>query len=416
MKLFQNILGRFSERSADGGVITTSRELLASLLGGSQSDSGESVTSEKAMRHAAVFQCSRVLAESIGSLPIALYKSNGDSREKANAHAVHKVISKSPNNFQTAVEFWEMCMLHLCYRGNFYAFQVRTSTGKLGELIPLHPDAVEPKQADDHTVTYQVTFKSNEIRTVDAKDMFHVKIFSLDGVVGMNPVEYARNTIGLSMALERHGSRMFKQGARPSGVLSTDASLTPDQAREHAAIWNEAHSGENSGKTAVIGNGLKYQQVALSAVDSQWLENRKFQKSDIAAFYRVPPHKINELDRSTNNNIEHQSLEFVRDSLNPYAVKIEQRIEKDLLNDKDRESGHYAKFNFTSLLRGDSAARATFYKDMIGNGVFSPNEVRALEDKNPRKGGDVYLTPLNMAIDGKAPVAAAPVKSSQDKD
>ena len=398
------LAGGFSEKAA--GPITTSRELLMELFGGGQSTAGETVNSRTAMHHAAVFQCSRVLAESIGSLPISLHVSDGTKRQKALTHAVHKVISESPNSFQTAVEFWEMCMLHLCFRGNFYAYQVRTGAGKLGELIPLHPDAVSPTQNNDYTITYGVTFLDGTVKKVEEQDMFHVKIFSLDGVLGMNPIEYARNTIGLSMALESHGAKMFKQGARPSGVLSTEASLTPAQAKEHSQVWNDAHSGENSGKTAVIGNGLKYQQIALSAVDSQWLENRKFQKSDIAAFYRVPPHKINDLEDATFSNIEHQSLEFVRDSLNPYAVKIEQRIKKSLLNDKDRASGHYAKFNFNSLLRGDSSARSQYYKDMIGNGVLSPNEVRALEDLNPRDGGDSYLTPMNMAIDGKLPETA----------
>lgn len=377
-------------------------------------DAGENVTPTRAMQHSTVFQCARVLAEGIGSLPIALYKKQGKTRERATDHAVHKIINKKPNSFQTAAEFWEMCMVHLCFRGNFYAYINRTGSGKPGELIPFHPDAVKVKQHDDYSIEYTVTDSKGKQTTYTEEDIFHVKIFSMDGVVGMNPIAYARNSVGLGIALERHGARTFKNGARPSGLLSTPSSLTPEQAKDQKALWNDAHSGDDSGGTAVLGNGLQYQAMALSAVDAQWLESRKFQKSDIAALYRVPPHKINELERSTNNNIEHQSLEFVRDTLSPYAVKIEQRIAFSLLSAPEQKN-HYAKFNFNGLLRGDMKARAQFYKDMVNMGAFSPNEVRGLEDHNPRDGGDVYLTPINMAHDGK-PLTGTPATQSKEQD
>lgn len=389
--------------SGSGASVRTSRDLFGEMMTGGMSDAGEAVTHHRAARHATVFQCVRVLSESIGSLPVSLYRRQGETRQRLSSsdNAIARIIGEQPNSFQTAAEFWEMAVAHLGFRGNFYAFQVRSSTGKLGELIPFHPDAVSVKQNDDYSIDYTVVFQNGTQRVINEKEMFHLKLFSFDGVLGVNPIEYARNTIGLSMALERHGARLFKNGGRPSGLLSTETRLNPDDMTNYRTKWEEAHGGENSGGTAVLGNGLKYQTIALNAVDSQWLENRKFQKADIAAFYRVPLHKINDLEKSSFSNIEHQSLEYVRDSLMPYAVKIEQRIRTSLMTEAERASGLFAKFNFNGLLRGDMPARAAFYNSMVMIGAMSPNEVRSLEDQNPRDGGDIYLTPLNMAINGK---------------
>ena len=390
--------------------VRTSRDLLDVLTGGLSSDAGENVNLRTASHHGAVFQCVRVLSESIGSLPIGFYRSiAGAGRERVDGHNLYRLLGVSPNETQTAAEFWEMCMVHLGYRGNFYAYINRVKTGRnagmVGELIPFHPDAVAVNLKSDGVIEYQVYFNDGRSEVLPPRDVLHIKILSLDGIVGMNPIEHARNTIGLSMALERHGARMFKNGARPGGVLSTESRLDELQAKAYREMWEAAHSGDRSGGTAVLGNGLKYQAIAMSAVDSQWLENRKFQRSDIAAFYRVPPHKINEMESATFGNIEHQSLEFVRDTLIPYATKIEQRIKVSLLTDQERQAGYFAKFNFNGLLRGDTASRSAFYQSSIYSGIMSPNEARALEDMNPREGGDSFLTPLNMAIDGKPPEA-----------
>lgn len=381
----------------------TSRDLLDVLGVDQLSDSGEHVSGHRAMQHAAVFQCVRVLSESIGMLPLGLRQQSGHSSDLALDHPVHHVIHHAPNTFQTAQEFWEMCIAHLGYAGNFYAYKVKNGKGQLRELIPFHPHQVSPERQPDFSMRYHVVFDNGQSETLPQSDLFHIKLFSLDGIKGVNPIAYARNTIGLGMSLEKHGARLFKNGGRPSGILSTEGNLSQDQAQQYRSNWEAAHGGNRSGGTAVLGNGLKYQTIALSAVDSQWLESRKYQKSDIAAFYRVPPHMINELERATFTNIEHQSTEFVTNTLMPYVTKIEARIKTDLLTKTEQQAGFYAKFNVNALLRGDMQSRADYYAKMVQNGALSPNEIRAFEDQNPRAGGDIYLTPMNMAIDGQPP-------------
>ena len=380
--------------------INTSADLLEALVLGEDYSSSGGVSNNNAMRQAAVFQCVRVLAESIGPLPMGLFKKDGKERHPARDHSVHSVISLRPNGYQTATEFWEMCMVHLGYRGNFYAHIVRAGD-RVMELIPYNPDVIEPSLSDDYEMTYKRRFLDGRPTvTLDAKDVFHVKIFSIDGIVGLNPVEYARTAIGMGKSLESHGSRLFQKGAQPGGVLSTDARIEQKDAEEMADRFEERHGNGNKGKTAVLGNGLKYQPIAINNTDAEWLGARQFQKSDIAGFYRVPPHMINDLTRSTNNNIEHQGLEFVRQTLLPYAVKIEQRCAVSLLTPQEVADGYYVKLNFKGLLRGDMESRSEFYKTLSGTGAINSNEIRELEDMNPREGGDVYLTPINMAHDG----------------
>jgi HK97 family phage portal protein len=219
----------------------------------------------------------------------------------------------------------------------------------------------------------------------------------------LSPVKQAKETLGLAMATEEHGARLFSNGAKPGGVLSTDQVLKDDSFDRIKASWDSAHSGvSNAHKVAILEGGLKWTQVGMSSEDSQFLETRNFQRSEIAGIYRVPPHMIGDLEHATFSNIEHLSLHFVANSLMPLLTRIEQRINFSLLSFKE-QSKYYAKFTVNSLLRGDMASRAEFYTRMVQNGAMSPNEIRALEDMNPRTGGDIYLTPLNMAINGKTP-------------
>ena len=377
--------------------ITSSQSLLQLLLG---NGSGSRISDKHATQQSAVFQCTRVLSESIGAMPVGLYVKDGQGRIKATSHPVNQLISQKPNSFQTPAEFYEMLMVHLCFRGNFTAKIVRLGDGTVRELIPFHPDQVSRELNDDYEIIHTVKYGKGKEETFNDNDIFHVKIFSENGVDGLNPIEYARKSIGLSANLERHGAALFKNGARPGGVLSTDARIEKDQATAYREMWEQANGGDKQGGTAVLGNGLKYQAIGMNSADSQWLESRSFQKTDIAGFYRVPPHKINIMDNATFSNIEHQSLEFVRDSLTPYAVKIEQRMNRSLLTQAELDKGYYTKINFNSILRGDTTARAEFYSSMTNNGAISPNEIRALEELNPYEGGDSFLRPLNMAVVG----------------
>lgn len=382
--------------------ILTSRELADYLNAGYQSTAGVAVTPETAMRYAAVFSCIRVRAESIGQLPLHLYRLSGNKREKARDHRLYSLLHDAPNDYQTAQEFKEMLSAHMDLRGNFYAFK-NMVRGELRELLPLNPDAVTPKLREDYSLVYEVRFANGTMDVLDADKIFHVKLMTLDGFTGLSPISYARETIGLGIATQQHGSRLFSNGAKPGGVLSTDQVLGDEAYKRIKESWNAAHQGsENAHKVAILEAGLTWTQVGLSAEDSQFLETRKFQRSEVCGILRVPPHKIGDLEKATFSNIEHQGLEFVTDSLMPLLTRIEQRVHLSLLT-KDERTKYFAKFNAAGLLRGDMKARAEFYTKQVQNGALSPNEIRELEDMNPREGGDIYLTPLNMAINGRDP-------------
>src|SRR5690606_15316333 len=357
--------------------------------------------SASAIRFAAFFACLKVLSEDVGKLPIKLYKERPDrGRDVAKGHKVHRLISRRPNDFMTASEFWEMCVAHVVLRGNFYAFKVIVG-GEVVELLPLNPGSVVPKLRDDWTLWYDVTFANGTRDVLPASEIFHVRGLSLDGIRGLSALEYARETLGLGIAAERHGAKLFVNGANPGGALETEQTLTDEVFERVKSSWNEKHTGlENSHKVAILEGGLKWTSVTMTNTDAQWLENRKHTDNQICGLLRVPPHKIAILDRSTNNNIEHQSLDYVNDGLMPPLSRIENRIRIDLLNERDEED-HFAKFNVSALLRGDMKARSQFYKDMVYLGAYSPNDVLELEDRNPREGGDIYLTPSNMNINGR---------------
>jgi HK97 family phage portal protein len=379
----------------------TSRDLLEAIAAGALAVSGVQVNSTSALRYAAFFACLKVLAEDVGKLPIKLYKERPDrGRDVAKDHPVHRLISRRPNDFMTASELWEMCVAHVVLRGNFYAFKVIVG-GEVVELLPLNPAAVKPKLRPDWTLWYDVTFANGQRDVLPASQIFHVRGLSLDGVVGISALEYARETLGLGIAAERHGAKLFVNGANPGGVLETDNVLTDEVFNRVRDSWNEKHSGlDNSHKVAILEGGLKWSSVTMTNTDAQWLENRKHTDNQICGLLRVPPHKVAILDRSTNNNIEHQSLDYVNDGLLPHLNRIESRIRISLLNERDEED-HFAKFNVAALLRGDMAARSQFYKDMVYLGAYSPNDVLELEDRNPRPDGDIYLTPSNMNINGR---------------
>lgn len=379
----------------------SSRDLLEMIAAGAVAVSGVQVNNESALRYAAFFACLKVLAEDVGKLPIKLYKERpGRGRDVAKDHKVHRLISRRPNDFMTASEFWEMCVAHVVLRGNFYAYKVMVGD-EVEELLPLNPGSVKPKLRDDWSLWYDVTFANGKRDVLPASQIFHVRGLTLDGVRGLSALEYARETLGLGIAAERHGAKLFVNGANPGGVLETEHTLKDEVFERVRDSWNEKHTGlDNSHKVAILEGGLKWASVTMTNTDAQWLENRKHTDNQLCGLLRVPPHKIAILERSTNNNIEHQSLDYVNDGLMPHLNRIENRIRISLLNERDEED-HFAKFNVAALLRGDMKARSQFYKDMVSIGAYSPNIVLEFEDMNPRDGGDIYLTPSNMNINGR---------------
>jgi HK97 family phage portal protein len=393
-------------RKDDTGQILTTQQLAEYLWRGGKSVAGVNVTPATAMTYSAVFSCTRVLSEGVAMLPCQVYRRTGRTTKPEPGHRLYSILHDSPNDFQTAQEFWEWVIACLCLRGNAYAFINRTTRG-VAELLPITPMVVQPKLLPDGgTVVYDVTLNAG-LKRFSSADILHIKLFTLDGFVGLSPVAWQRETMGMGLAAQEHGARLFANASRPSGLISTDKKLSPEASKRLIADVEEIVGGlENTGKTLVMGDGMKWQQIGMSSEDAQWLEGRKFTRSEIAGIYRVPPHLIGDLERSTNNNIEHQGQSFLSLTLVPYLRRIEQRVAMQLLTVPERQSGLYAKFNANALVRGDMAARGTFYKAGVTDGWLTRNEVRELEELNPIDGLDLPLMPLNMT-DGTKPPAAA---------
>lgn len=381
--------------------IDSSKDLLDYLALGYQTASGMTVTTEQAARFAPVYSCIRVLQESVGQLPFNLFKTSGTSRKKAENHDIQRLLVNGPNDFMTTQEWVEVLIAHLCLAGNHYSFIRRSVLGTPIELLPLNPHSVEPKLDPDFKLVYVVRFANGTSDVLEPRDIFHVRLGSKDNVLGMSPIQQSRESIGLGMATQDHGARLFRNGARPGGLLSAPGNVTVEQIKDIRENWNSTQGGnENAHKIAILAGGLTWSSIGMTSDDAQFLETRKFQRSEIAGIFRVPPHMIGDLEKATFSNIEHQSIDFVVYSLVPLLRRIELRGAKSLLSDRDKKS-HFFKFNVNSLLRGDMKTRGEFYNKMVQNGAYSPNEIREFEDMDPRNGGDIYLTPMNMAINGK---------------
>lgn len=374
---------------------------IAEALGvGYGTDAGVNITPSSAMQISTVFSCVKVLSESVGMLPLSVKHKTADGLVDASNYKLHQLLKYGPNNFQTAQEWKETVTAHLALRGNHYSYKNKVN-GVTHELLPLDPESVQPKLKDDWTVEYKVTFSSGKSEILSSDKILHIRLFSLDGLNGLSPISAAKNSLGLAKATEKHGAKLFANAAQPSGGFATESPLTDVQ---YKRLKNqlEDYKGENVHKNLILEGGLKWFQTTMSSDDAQFLDTRKFQRTDICGIFRVPPHMIADLEKATFSNIEHLGLEFVQHTLMPYLNRIEQRINKDLISKADR-GNYFAKFNTNALLRGDMKARAEFYGKMLQAGAISPNEIRKLEDLNPRKGGDIYLTPLNMTTQPEKP-------------
>lgn len=374
------------------------------------STSNKRVNEKSAMQMTAVYSCVRILSEAVASLPLHLYKYNSDgSKQMATDHPLYFLLHDEPNPEMTSFVFRETLMTHLLLWGNAYSQVIRNGKGEVVALYPLMPDKMKVDR-DEHGALfyeYQVSDdENNEIKKKSVKlrpkDVLHIPGLGFDGLVGYSPIAMAKNAIGLSIAAEEYGSKFYANGAAPSGVLEHPGVLKdPGKVRES---WQSTFGGtSNSHKIAVLEEGMKYTPISISPNEAQFLETRKFQIDEIARIFRVPPHMIGDLEKSSFNNIEQQSLEFVKYTLDPWVIRWEQTMQRSLLLD-DEKKNYFFKFNVDGLLRGDYQSRMNGYAVGIQNGFMSPNDVRELEnlDKIPSKmGGDTYMVNGNM-IDVKS--------------
>jgi HK97 family phage portal protein len=371
------------------------------LYGGAEAESGEYVSPDSALRCSAVYSCVGILAESIAQLPLKLYRRTAGGKEEVEESPLRRILGWKPNEWQTSFEFREMAMQHLCLRGNFYAYKVTDSRDEVRELLPLHPDQVTVEQRPDWSLAYRITFNDGRQETVDKSRVFHVRYRTLDGVRGISPILYHRDTVGLALTTLKHGSRVFRNGALPTGILQHPGKLSKESLERLRESWEASYGGANSGKTAILEEGMTFTGLTMSNEDMQYLETRSFQVEDIARIYRVPLHMIQSVEKSTSwgSGIENMSLGFVQFTLLPWIRRLESAIWRDLIPDREKEFV-FPEFLVDGLLRGDIKSRYTAYQLAIQSGIMSPNEVRAKENLNPRPGGDDYMSPLNMRLTG----------------
>lgn len=370
-----------------------------------QSISGKSVDTTTALQISAVFACIKILAESVACLPLHVYQTDGKGNKTlATEHPLYYLLHDSPNDEMTAYSFKENIMLHLLTNGNSYS-QILYKGGKVAGLYPLQSDRMTVKRQDNGELiySYRPTTGENEHMKSPAeivfrrKDMLHIPAMGIDGLNGYSPIAMARNAIGVAIACEEFGAKFFQNGARPSGILKVPHVLKDPQKLSES--WQTAYGGDNSGKTAVLEEGVEYQQLSVNQNDAQFLETRKFQIAEIARIFRVPLHMLNELDRATFSNITQQSLEFITYTLTPYLVRLEQSFNKTLFSETERGQ-YFVKFSVEGFLRGDYETRMRGYSQALQSGILSVNEVRGLEDLNAlttKEGGDYHLVNGNMA-------------------
>ena len=404
-------LARFFSRfrSRDKPVNRTAGSSFAFYMGGSTA--GKFVNERSAMQMTAVYACVRILSEAVAGLPLHLYRYNDEGgKEKAVDHPLYTLLHDEPNPEMSSFVFRETLMTHLLLYGNAYAQIVRNGKGEVIGLYPLMPSKMTVDRDENGHLYYSYVHSNEEADTMKDEtvilrpsDVLHIPGLGFDGLVGYSPIAMAKNAIGMAMACEEFGAKFFANNAAPSGVLEYPGTLkNPDRIRDS---WNAQYGGSaNSHRVAVLEDGLHFTPISISPNEAQFLETRKFQINEIARIFRVPPHMVGDLEKSSFSNIEQQSLEFVKYTLDPWIVRWEQSLFRSLFN-TDEKKLYFFKFNLDGLLRGDYQSRMNGYAVGIQNGFMSPNDIRELENMDlipDEAGGNLYLTngnlcPLSMA-------------------
>ncbi|ADL04345.1 phage portal protein [Lacrimispora saccharolytica] len=370
-----------------------------------RSTSGKPVNERTAMQTTAVYSCVRILAEAVASLPLHIYQYTDKGKERVADHPLYPILHDEPNEEMTSFVFRETLMSHLLIWGNAYAQIIRDGAGRVLGLYPLLPNKMKVDRADNGEIIFIYSRDSEENLNFSTygqiylwrQDALHIPGLGFDGLVGYSPIAMAKNAVGMTQACEEYGASFFANGANPGGVLEHPGVLKdPGKVRES---WNAVYRGTNNAhKIAVLEEGMKYQQIGIPPEEAQFLETRKFQINEIARLYRIPPHMVGDLEKSSFSNIEQQSLEFVKYTLNPWVIRWEQSLQKALLLPEEKKE-YFIKLNVDGLLRGDYQSRMTGYATARQNGWMSANDIRELEDLNPipeEEGGNLYLINGNM--------------------
>lgn len=389
----------------------TAADLHLALLAEAGSKTGIRVTWETALQASTALSCARVIAEGIAQVPLKLHRARaGGGSDLATDHPLYNVVSTAPNPYVTSFEWRETAGMHLAVANRSYALINRAGNvrSQRVELWPLQPQNVRTERGSSGQPRYFVRMDESRDETEVAADaILHLRGPSWNGLEGLDGVKLAREAIGLSLATEEHGARLFKNGAILGGVLSTDQNLGVDQRKALRESWQDAQGGlGNAYKTAVLWGGMKWTPRAQQNDQAQWIEVRRFQVQEVCRFFRVLPIVIGEADKTaTYASSEQMFLAHAVHTMSPWYRRIEDRLNLQLLTQPERDAGFYFKFNLNALLRGSHADRAGYYNTMRNIGALSANEIRALEEMNPYEGGDQYLRPLNMAPAETTPAA-----------
>ncbi len=390
-------------RARDAPQNRTSGSAYSFFMGGSTS--GKRVNERSSMQMTAVYSCVRILSEAVAGLPLHFYKYTEDGgKEKAADHPLYFLLHDEPNPEMTSFVFRETLMTHLLLWGNAYSQIIRNGKGEVIALYPLMPDRMNVERDSKGQLYYEYTVGMDDAPTVKGStvvlppsEVLHIPGLGFDGLVGYSPIAMAKNAIGMAIACEEYGAKFFANGAQPSGVLEHPGTLKdPSRVRES---WQSTFGGShNANKVAVLEEGMKYTPISISPEQAQFLETRKFQINEIARIFRVPPHMVGDLEKSSFSNIEQQSLEFVKYTLDPWVSRWEQSMARSLLTPEEKKQ-YFVKFNVDGLLRGDYQSRMNGYAVGRQNGWMSANDIRELEnlDRIPEEvGGDLYLINGNM--------------------
>lgn len=388
-------LKRLLRLEGKGTLAHPSSGLLA-LFGASPAISGAQVTPETAMRCPAVYGAVKIISESVAQLPLHLFQRlPGGGKERATNHPLEELLSGQANDWTSAFEFKLYLQTALCLHGNAYAYINRVD-GRIAELIPL-PSSSVTVEIDTATLEpfYRVTAADGNQRVYDRTEIFHLRTLGTTPHVGLSPIMQAKEAIGLALVMEEYGARLFSAGARPGGVLKYDKMLTTETRARLRDSFNSAHAGgPNAGKTLILEDGMDFQPLQFNSVDLQFLELRRYQLAEIARVFRIPLHLLQELERTTHNNAEHMGQQFLSLTLLPWLKCWEGAIRRSLLTPEERGE-YYAEFLTDDLARADLAARFDAYAKAVTNGLLSPNEVRAAENRPPYEGGDQFRLPMN---------------------
>lgn len=386
------------------------------------SAAGETVNELTSLRLPAVTACIRVVAESVAGLPFGVYQKQDRKRREAEDHPLHGLLHNAPNPEMTSFTWRETTVAHVLGWGNAFSWVQRDGGGRVVGLWPLLPNRMTVMRNSAGRIVYIYTPVADDLDPVvyPFEEVYHLKGLSGDGLVGYSPIKMAKQAIALGLATEKFGAKFFSNGTHYGGFFEHPSRLSPEAYERLLHSVNSSAGSESAHKTRILEEGMKYTANTIPPDDAQFLETRKFQVREIARIFRVPPHKIGDLEQATFSNIEHQAIEFVVDTVRPWLVRMEQEADFKLLTEAERRGGFYTHFTVDGLLRGDIQTRYQAYQVAVNNGWLSPNDVRELEDKDPIPDGDTFFVPMNLvpleqAIEPPEPVPA-PLQEEPPQD